>query len=199
MYKRTMHRGRCLTNVLFLTFPLLGALSAQTPAVTIRIVEGDRAINSIKLRRAHEAVVQVVSANGESLSGVPVTFLLPASGPGASFADGSLSQTVQTDGRGMASTRGIKPNRLEGQFRIRVTTSWRGESASASILQTNAEPVAKSSSSKWVVIAVVVGGAAAGGVVAATHGGGSQSNSGSTGANGSSTIVPGTPSFGPPR
>jgi hypothetical protein len=174
---------------------------AQTSSFTIRVVEGDRAINSIKLHRGHDPVVQVVDAAGEPVSGAAVTFLLPASGPSGSFSDGGLSLTVPTDRRGMAAARGLKPNRLEGQFRIRATTSWHGESGSATIVQTNAEPLAKSGSSKWVVLAVVIGGAAAGGAVAATHGGkpAAAAPGATTGSTGSSTIVSGAPSFGPPR
>lgn len=182
---------------------LLGVaiLQAQTPSVTIRVVEGAGAINSIKLRRGHDPVVQVVDASGEPVAGAAVTFLLPASGPSATFGDNSLSLTAQTDRRGMAAARGLRPNRVEGQFRIRVTTSWNGQSVSATLTQTNAEPVGKSSNSKWIVIAVVVGGAAAGGAVAAMHGG-SSSNSpagGGATASGPSTIVAGTPTFGPPK
>jgi len=181
----------------FLTFWALGGLQAQS-SVTMRVVEGDRAINSIKLRRGHDAVVQVLDAAGEPVRGAAVTFLLPASGPGAWFGDSSLSMTVPTDERGLAATRGLRPNRLEGQFRIRVTTSWRGEAATANILQTNAEPLPKSGKTRWIVLAVV-GAAATGGAVAAMHGGQSQSST-STGSNGAgSTIVAGSPGFGPPR
>jgi hypothetical protein len=173
---------------------------AQSSAITIRVVEGDRAINSIKLRRGHEAVVQVLDTKGEPVSGASVTFLLPASGPGGWFGENDLSQTVQTDRRGMAATHGLKPNRLEGQFRIRVTTSLQGEGAAATLVQTNAEPVVKSKNSRWIVIAVVVGAAATGGAVAAMHGGQSQSGAGaSTGSTGGSMIVAGSPAFGPPR
>src|SRR5438552_5609811 len=156
------------TLVIFIT--LLGFARAsnaqEPPGISIRVVEGDRAINSIKLRRGHDPVVQVVDAAGEPVPGASVTFLLPASGPGASFGDSGLSLIVQADRRGMAIGRGLRPNRLEGQFRIRVTTSWHGEAASATVVQTNAEPVVKSSSTKWAVIAIVVGGAATGGAVA---------------------------------
>jgi hypothetical protein len=196
---RRMSRGW----VSFLTFLLVVVVGrAQQPAIAIRVVEGDRAINSIKLRRGHDPVVQVLDATGEPVTGAAVTFLLPASGPSGTFADGGLSLTAQTDRRGMAAARGLKPNRVEGQFRIRATTSFHGEAASATILQTNAEPFAKSGNSKWVVIALVIGGAAAGGAVAATHGGKSAAAAspvGSVGSTGSSTIVPGSPSFGPPR
>jgi hypothetical protein len=43
---------------------------------------------------------------------------------------------------------------------IRATTSWQGDAASATILQTNAAPAVKSARSKWIIAAVVAGGAA---------------------------------------
>src|SRR3989442_1467675 len=92
--------------VCFITFLVVVAIGrAQQPAIAIRVVEGDRAINSIKLRRGHDPVVQVLDATGEPVTGAAVTFLLPASGPSATFADGGLSLTVQTDRRGMAAAR----------------------------------------------------------------------------------------------
>jgi len=71
----------------FLTFLVVAAIGrSQAPTVAIRIVEGDRAINSIKLRRGHDPVVQVADSAGEPVVGAAVTFLLPASGPSATFA-----------------------------------------------------------------------------------------------------------------
>jgi len=197
-----MSRKCSNTGVRFYTFVTLTLLvNAQSPSVSIRVLEGAGALNSIKLHRGFDPVVQVVSGSGEPIGGATVTFLLPASGPSATFGDNSLSQTVQTDARGMATAHGLKPNRLEGQFRIRVTTSWRGESAATTLVQTNAEPPGKSSSSKWAVIALIVGGAAAGGVVAATHGGNSPATTPTppVPAAPASSIVPGAPSFGPPK
>jgi len=184
-----------------LSMAAVGAASAQT-SIAIRVVQGDNAINSIRMRRGHDPVVQVLSASGEPLPRATVSFLLPATGASGAFGDSGLSLTVQTDARGMAAGRGLIPNRIEGPFRIRVTASWQGEAANATLNQTNAEPVAKSSRSKWIVVAVVVGGAAAGGVMAASHGGKSSTaaeSSGNPPAAATGTIVPGTPSFGPPR
>lgn len=195
------------------TFALLvatavGAAQAQSPSpITIKVIEGDHAINSIRMKRGHDPVVQVLSGSGEPLAGATVSFLLPASGAGATFSDGGLSLTVQSDAKGMAVGRRLTPNRVEGPFRIRVTASWRGEAASATLSQTNAEPAAQSSRNKWIVIAVAAGGAVAGGVLAASRGGSSSSDtSGSStggtsggGATGGSAIVPGSPSFGPPK
>jgi hypothetical protein len=179
------------------------AAQAQGP-ISIRVLQGDNAINSIRLRRGHDPVVQVFDSTGEPLPRATVSFLLPATGASATFGDSGLSLTVQTDEHGMAAGRGLVPNRTEGPFHIRVTASFQGEAASASLSQTNAEAVAKSSRSKWIALAAVIGGAAAGGVVMASRGGKSSTpappggtTGGTTGATG--TIVPGSPSFGPPK
>jgi hypothetical protein len=200
MYKTDMCRQGRVTWVIFITL-LQVAVSAQTqlPPISIRVVEGDRAINSIKLHRGHDPVVQVTNAAGEPIPGAAVTFLLPASGAGGTLGDSGLSQTVQSDSRGMAAARGFRPNRVEGQFRIRVTTSWQGETAGATVVQTNAEPVAKSSNSKWLVIAIAIGGAAAGGAVAATHGSKSSTAAIPSAGSSTATITPGSPAFGPPK
>ena len=164
--------------VLFLT-PLLG--TAQSPAppqpasgIRIRIVQGDGAINSIRLRRGHDPVAQIVDSSGEPLSGATVTFLLPATGPSGAFRDGGLSFTAQTDAKGFASARGMTPNRLPGTFPIRVVASWRGQAANSSLSQTNADPVAASKAGKKIaIIALIAGGIAGGAAAALAHGGGS--------------------------
>lgn len=179
---------------------LFGVTSAAQTAgkITIRTVQGDKAINSIRMHRGHDPEVQVVSESGEPVSQAVVSFLLPATGAGGRFANGELSVTIPTDERGFAAARGLVPNRVEGQFRIRVTASWRGANAIATIAQTNAEPPLKSSRSKWVIIAALVAGGAAGGAAAALYGG--KSSSGASGATAAGvSIVAGTPSLGPPH
>jgi hypothetical protein len=181
---------------------LLGCFAeGQETGVKIQIVEGDGAINSIRLRRAKEPVIRVLNASGEPAVGASVTFLLPATGPSGSFSDNGLSLTVQTDSRGMAIGRNLRPNAIAGQFRIRATTSWHGAPASASLAQTNAEPVAKSGHGKTIAILVVVAGAIAGGAAAAAHGGKTSSAGQETAptSQGGGSISAGSPSLGPPR
>jgi hypothetical protein len=178
-------------------------LLAQTPStLTIRVVEGDGAINSIRLHRAHDPVVQVLDPTGRAVRNATVTFLLPGTGPSGEFESG-LSSTMQTGADGMAAAHGLKPNRVAGQFRIRVTASAGGQAASAAIVQTNAEPVVKSGNSKMIAILALIGGAAAAGVVAGTRGGKSSAAAVETGASAGSvtpgSIIPGTPSLGPPH
>jgi hypothetical protein len=189
--------GLCVS---FLTFILMNA-AAQSPGITIRVLQGDNAINSIKMHRGHDPVVQVLSDSGEPLPQATVSFLLPATGPSGTFGDRGLSNTVETDSHGMALGRGLVPNRVAGQFQIRVTASWRGEAANATIQQTNAEPAAKSARSKWIIAGVVAAGAAGGAIAALSGGKNSSSTPGATtGATAATvTITPGTPSFGPPH
>jgi hypothetical protein len=187
----------------FLAWTGLAAAPQTAPAssIQIRVVEGEGAINSIRLHRAHDPVIQVVDRDGQAVAGATVTFILPAMGASGTFQDNGLSLTVDTDGRGMAAARGMRPNRLEGAFRIRVTASWQGQSAGAEITERNAEPVIKSGNSKKIAILALIGGAAAAGVAVAAHGGkSSTTDTGATGGStGGATITAGSPSFGPPR
>ena len=176
----------------------------ESSPIQIRVVEGDGAINSIRLHRAHDPVVQVVNRAGNPVMNATVTFLLPPTGPSGTFLDHGLSLTVQSDSRGLAAARGLRPNGTAGPFRIRVTASWEGEPASVTLTETNAEPVAKSGHSKKIVILAVIGGAAAAGIAAAAAGGKSSAAptaAGATpsGSSGGATIVAGSPSLGPPH
>ena len=64
----------------------VGVAQAQSPSpITIKIIEGDHAINSIRMKRGHDPVVQVLSGSGEPIAGATVSFLLPASGAGATL------------------------------------------------------------------------------------------------------------------
>jgi hypothetical protein len=199
-----MRRG---LTVCLLLLPVC-LISAQEPqeaapptAVTVNIgpVEGDGAINSIRLRRAHEPVVRVVGSSGEPLSEATVTFLLPATGPSGTFLDGGLSLTTQTDSQGRAVGRGLRPNSIAGQFRIRVTALWRGSQGAATLVQTNAEPVSKSGHSKTIVIVAIIAGAAAGGIAIAARGKSSPADNAAATSMPSGSISPGAPSFGPPH
>jgi len=176
-------------------------LSSLPGLPAIQIVEGDGAINSIRLHRAHEPIVRVVGPDGEPVEGAAVTFLLPATGPSGTFVESGLSLTVPTDCRGIAVGRGLRPNAVPGQFRIRVNTSWRGSPAAGSLVQTNAEPVVHSGHTKKIAIIAVIAAAAVGGAAAAAGGKSSANNqSGTTGGSTTSgVIISGTPTIGPPR
>jgi hypothetical protein len=191
-------RGGLSVCVTLVPFFLLAAQEQESTRITIETVEGDGAINSIQLHRAHEPVVRVSGPSGQPLAGATVTFLLPASGPSGTFVDSGLSLTTQTDKQGRAVGRGLRPNAVVGRFQMRVTASWHGSEAATTLAQTNAGAANKSSATKWIVIAGVVAGAAVAGSLAVSHGG-SGSNTGNPATIPSGSISVGTPSFGPPH
>jgi len=166
----------------------------------IQILEGDGAINSIRLHRGHEPIVRVADSQGTPISGAAVTFVLPATGPSATFAESGLSLTVMTDERGVAIGRGLRPNGIAGQFRIRVTASWRDSPAVATLVQTNAEPVIHAGHGKTVALIVLIAGAAGGGAAMALGKSGGSGQSATTAAQPApGTIISGNPTLGPPR
>jgi hypothetical protein len=172
-----------------------GATLAQ-PALRIIVLEGDGAINNVRTRTTHDPVVEVRNEQNGVVAGASVTFQAPSTGASADFGDGARSFVTQTDAEGRAAAHGLRPNSVTGPYEIRVTASFRSQTASAVITQTNAAPAGAKSSRKIWLIGLAVA-AAGGGAFAASHGSkSSNSTSSQTPAGG---IVPGSPSFGPPH
>jgi len=177
---------------------------AQEPGgqLNIVIVEGEGAINNIRQRTAREPIVQVEDQNHKPIAGAAVVFLLPDQGASGVFANGSHTLTVMTDAQGRAVAHGFKPNNVQGKLQIHVTASHQGQTATATISQTNAVSAAAGAaaagvSAKLIAILAIAGAAVAGGVVAATRGGG---GSGSTATiSPPTTISPGTGTVGAPH
>jgi hypothetical protein len=185
------------------TLAVLMCACMARPATTvprIEVVEGDGAINNIRLHHAKEPVVRVADQDGQPIPNVAVSFVLPGQGASGEFADGKTVLTVMTDDKGMAVGRGLRPNNSAGQFQIRVTVSYQGQAATANITQTNAEPAQGGKSSKTLLLVAIIGGAAAAGAALAL-GKGKSSSSGSTGTQpppAGIVITPGQPKFGNP-
>jgi hypothetical protein len=194
---------RCVSLTLICLLLLHGrpsALQAQVvpppPRLKILILDGEGAINSIKLGTAREPIVQVQDENDRPVAGAMVVFTLPDHGASGVFSDGTRSLIVHTDTRGQAVARGLKPNQTPGQFKIRVDVSHQGATTSSAVTQSNllsAAAAAGGISAKLITILAIVGGAAAAGVVAATGGG-----SGNPPPPPTTTITPGRTTFGPP-
>ena len=181
---------------------LASPASAQEAGIKIIVQEGQGAINNIPQRRAKEPVVQVQHEDGEPVVGATVTFLLPDSGPGGTFADGARMLNIQTDAKGQAVGRGLKPNATSGRFLIRVNVSYHGQTASTTIAQINAIPAGatKGGSGKKFLIIALIGGAAAGGLAAALGGKSGSSPVSTPVTNTPGTVlVPGSPSIQPPH
>ncbi|MGA3042399.1 MAG: hypothetical protein ABSF54_16570, partial [Bryobacteraceae bacterium] len=136
----------------------LCAVLARSAATVprIEVLEGDGAINNIRLHRAKEPVVRVVDQDGHPIPNVAVTFLLPGKGASGTFANGQTTLTLMSDDDGRAVGHGLKPNGSAGQFEIRVTTSFEGQAATANVTQTNAEPAQGGGSSKTLLIIALI-------------------------------------------
>jgi hypothetical protein len=176
------------------------ALAQDQGGLNLVIVEGEGAINNIRQRTAREPIVQVEDENHKPIAGAAVVFLLPDQGASGVFANGSHMLTVTTDSQGRAVAHGFRPNGVQGKLQMRVSASYQGKTASATISQTNAVAAAAGAaagagiSAKLIVILAIAGAAVAGGVVAATRNGGS-----STPAATPTTITPGTGTVGAPH
>ena len=155
---------------------------AQTPAAPLRIVvvEGAAGINNIRTGSARDVVVRVEDESGAPVESAAVVFSLPAQGAGGAFPENAKTLTVMTDASGLATMRGVRPNRIAGKFQIHVNASRQGRTARADVAQFNmvvpnaAEEGARSNK-KMIVILALAGAAAAGGAAAALNRGGSKS------------------------
>lgn len=196
--------GSCASAVSLLLINLWTApvwAQNQQPMLEITIVEGEGAINNVKERVNREPIVQVEDENHKPVAGAAVVFFLPNQGPGGTFADGTRSLTVTTDAQGRAVARGIRFNRVTGQMQIRVTATANGQTATATITQTNvaggggggAATSGLSTTAKVLIIVGLAAGAAAGAIVATRGGSSSSSASGIP-----TAITAGTPSVGAP-
>ena len=178
-------------------------LTAQQPAakLNIVIVEGDGAINNIRQRVAREPIVQVEDENRRPIAGASVTFFLPNQGASGAFANGARSLTVTTNNQGQAVASGFRPNNIPGKFEVRVTASHQGQTASATIAQTNILGAAAAAGgiavAKILLIVGIAGAAVAGATIAATQGGNGNGNGGGT--RPPVAITPGTGTVGGPQ
>ena len=166
------------------------------PELKIVILEGEDGVNIIKKKTAVRPVVEVRDKNNSPVSGAAVVFLLPQYGPSGAFANGSKMMTVMTDSSGRATSGAFQPSGT-GQFKIQVTASHRGRTASSVIAQTNMLGAAAGlSAGALVAIIGVAAGAATGLAVGLTRG----DDKASVDSTPRATIgVGGGGVFGPPR
>ena len=173
--------------------------------LNIVVIEGEGAINNIRQRTAREPIVQVEDRNRKPVAGAAVVFMLPEQGASGVFPNGSRMLTVMTDENGRAAARGLRPNTVRGDLKIRVNASHEGRTGSATITQTNAIVGAAAAAAggglaaKWIAVIVAVAAAATvGGVVAATRDSGNGTAPGPA-ARTPTTVTPGAGTVGPPR
>ncbi len=189
--------------------PLRAAPAQETSSLKILVLEGEDAINNIRQRTARDPIVEVQDENNKPVAGAVVTFALPDRGASGTFANGARSLSVTTDAQGRATATGLQPNNVEGAYEIRVSASYQGQLASATIAQSNVLGAAAAAAgagagvgaAKIAAILAVVGGAVAGGVIYATQQGNGSGPNGNGGPPVSriANVSPGTPTVGAPR
>jgi hypothetical protein len=133
----------------------------QSERVRIVVLEGEGAIHNIRGSNAVQLRIQLQTDGGRPLPRIPVTFVVPGNGPGGKFTDGTSTLTVLTDKGGQALARGFQPNGSVGQFPVRVSARYRGETARATVMQTNAAPVDRKAR-KTILWISLIGGAVLG-------------------------------------
>lgn len=178
-------------------FLLATLLHAQESTLKIVVVEGQDAVNNINQPVTREPVIEVRDSANAPVEGASVTFFLPSQGPGGVFANGTNTITAATGGDGRAAARGIRYNKQQGKFEIRVIASYKGQTTSAIITQTNVAGISTSgggSSKKiWILLGAGAAAAAIGAIVATRGGSGSASSAAPI------VITAGTPTVGGPH
>jgi hypothetical protein len=140
-----------------------GLLLAQSSdALKIIVIDGEDAVNIVKKKTAVQPIVEVRDQNNLPVAGAAVIFLLPSSGPGGTFLNGSKSLNVTTNALGRASATNFSAVGA-GAFTIVVSASFRGSEGRAKISQTNyLTAAAAAATAAGVGDAVAAGGAGAG-------------------------------------
>ena len=147
------------------------------PKLFIDIVQGQDVVNNVKQRVAREPQIVVYDENHNPVNGATVTFILPKSGPSASFPGGQTNFTTTTGADGQATAPGLQANNIAGSFKVNVVVSSQGTTVTGSIPMANVLAVAVAAGTSVLtttLITIAVAGGIAGataGVILATTGG----------------------------
>ena len=153
--------------VLTLVFTALEAM-AQNANLKIVVISGEGAVNIIQQKTAVAPVVEIRDRNNLPVSGATVTFSI-GGGNSAAFAGGAQTVTVTTNAAGRAAAAALNPIG-GGSFQIQVSAAFQGQTAVATIAQTNVLTVAEAAAQ--AAGASGAGGGSSGGAAAGGASGG---------------------------
>jgi hypothetical protein len=167
----------------------------------LEVLSGDGAFVDVNAREGTPVVVSVRDSSDRTVPNAKVTFTLPFSGPGGTFAGGGREMVVTSDSMGSARMPGIKPNREEGRFNIKVKAEIEGgRFGSVVVSQSNTSAlVTKGKVNKGLLILALVGGGLGAAVVAVKTGGGSSPSPGAPPVPTSTSLSAGVLTVGAPR
>ena len=112
----------------------------QSPALRIVVIGGEDGVNIVGKGTAVAPVVEVRDRNDLPVAGASVLFLL--GGNNAKFAGNAARLAVTTDQSGRATATGLQAIG-KGAVRIEIQASYQGQTATATVTQTNFANVAE--------------------------------------------------------
>ncbi len=194
----------------------------KVPRLDVIVLAGDGGVNIVKTKKVVMPVVEVRDQERRTVAGLYVTFAAPTSGPHVTFARGSSTYSTVTDTNGRATVPTMRPVG-QGEFKINVSATFQGQTATAVISQTNYLTVAAANAgaggagtpgatttgtatsashgiSKTLIAVIIVGVAAGAGAAVALGKGGGSSSTSSTSSSPTGTIGgTGSSTIGPPH
>ncbi len=194
----------------------------KVPRLDVIVLAGDGGVNIVKAKKAVMPVIEVRDQERHPVAGLSVTFAAPTSGPHVPLAHGSSTYSPVTDTNGRATVSTMTPVG-QGEFKINISATFQGLTATAVISQTNyltpaaanagaggaATPGATTTAtatsashgvSKTLIIVIIAGVAAGAGAAAALGKGGGSSSSSPPPSSATGTIGgTGSSTIGPPH
>jgi hypothetical protein len=157
---------------LILAATTLPPAQAQAPAprsLRIVVIEGEGAVNIIQQKTAVAPIVEVRDQNNLPVGGATVTFTIQGANT-AVFAGGSPTLTVTTNAAGRAIAAAVNPL-SSGSVQIQAAAAFQGQTAAATITQTNVLTASQAGSAAAGGGASGGGGGLGGGAIAGISGG----------------------------
>lgn len=177
--------GVCLMLVLNSVSPFARqAQIAAADGIRIVVIEGEDAVNIIQQKTAVAPIVEIRDKNGLPVGGVTVTFAI--AGPNATFAGGLQQLTVVTNAAGRAAISTVSPM-TSGAYQINVAAAFQGQTAAATITQTNFMTVAEAAQAAGSTAGSAAQGAGNTGTSGSSAGNAGNTSTGSTGSTASNT------------
>jgi hypothetical protein len=146
--------------------------AGQQAGLKVIVLSGDGEENVINDIPPQPFAVRVVDAANRPVIGATVLFTTPSNGPGGAFPTGLTFSTI-SDEEGRALGLLYRPNSMDGSYTIQVRADYRGESAMATIRQSNVLVKKSKMSNKRKFVFVALAGAGAAIAATGLGGGGS--------------------------